>query len=870
MGTRAEVEDFLSRAAFHVLEAARENIFVTDTAGHIVYFNRAAAEITGYSLEEMVGQNIDFFYRDKNVAAGMLEKIAATGQARVYEAVIRDKSGREKIFSVKKSPLFESDGHLVGFMAVSRDVTEERLYEEELRGLKEFNEAILNCSQDMITVTDVDSMVTYFNPAAERITGYRKDEILGRGISMFYRDQDLALGQAGKIAAQGKASQYEAVIVDKQGREHLFSIHKSPLYDDDGRLIGFTAISRDVTAERRQEKELLQLKEFNEAVLRSVHDLVVVTDLEGRITYYNPKAEQTTGYTFEEVKGRPIGELYKEEALSDEKLDYIRQTGQANSYQAPILTKDGRERILEVNKAPLHDAAGNLIGFAAVSRDVTRRLTAEEKVCQLEALLSEGSPVQVETELIHTRISEIMSHDFPFSLADDTMASAAAKLIQHDLPALPVVGPAKDLIGLVSLKDLMEKGLFHGIDTSTPVNELMRTDFKTIEPDTYYFDAMTVMVRGRSQILPVTEGGHLRGILTMNDLMRSRGASVISVLEGIEEQTSLSALAGFRKEVDRILQSLVVEGALASQVTGIITEFNDRITRRVLTLCREELGPAPGHFAWLGLGSEGRKEQTLTTDQDNALVYEDAVAEDQKALDYFRRFAEAAVHGLDQCGFKLCPGLIMANNPKWSGSLSAWLDRIQSWVDEPTPQRTRDLMTFLDFRGLFGDLNLVSRLRDESNHIFMENHRFLTPMAEDTLGKGPPLGLFKRFLVERSGPHKGELNIKTQGTLVLIDCLRLLAVKEGLFVTNTIERLHGLTEKEVFSKYRADSVTEAYQTLMGLRLRNNIRAAQENQEPSNYLDPERLPHWQQQRLRDAFVISENLQKKVRRHFWWIK
>ena len=870
MSHKSEVEDFLSQAAFHVLEAARENIFITDTSGRIAYFNQAAAEAIGYGLEETIGQNIDFFYRDKTVASGMLEQIASTGQARVYEAVIVDRSGREKIFSIKKSPLFETDGRLVGFMAVSRDVTQERLYEEELRGLKEFNQAILNCSQDMITVTDVDGMVTYFNPAAERITGYAKDEILGRSISMFYQDADMALGKLRDIEKQGRAAQFEAIIVDKLGHEHLLSIHKAPLYDDDDRLIGFTATSRDVTAERRRERELLQLKEFNEAVLGSVHDLVVVTDLDGRITYYNPQAEQTTGYTFEEVKGRPIGELYKDETLSDEKLNYIRQSGQANSYRAPIVTKDGRDRILEVNKAPLHDASGQLIGFAAVSRDVTRRLLAEEKVCQLENLLSQGSPVQVETRLLHTRISELMNREFPVSLPEDTLASAAEKLVQHDLPAMPVVGPAMDLVGVVALKDLVQQGFFQDFDLSTRVSALMRTDYQTIEPDTYYFDAMTAMVRSRSQMLPVTEGRHVRGILTINDLMRSRGASVISVLEGIEAQTSLPALAKFRGEVDRILQSLVVEGALASQVTEIITEFNDRITKRVLAICLEELGAAPGKFAWLGLGSEGRKEQTLTTDQDNALIFEDDLAKDEQALEYFRRFSEMAVNGLEQCGFKLCPGLIMANNPKWSGSWSTWLDRIQSWVNEPTPQRTRDLMTFLDFRGLFGDLDLVARLREESNGIFMENPGFLTPMAEDTLAKGPPLGLFKRFLTEKSGPHKGELNVKTQGTLVLIDCLRLLAAKEGLFVTNTMERLQGLTDKEVFSKYRADAVTEAYQTLMGLRLLDNVRAAKENRQPSSYLNPDLLPQWRQQRLREAFLIAEKLQKKVRRQFWWVK
>jgi CBS domain-containing protein len=378
------------------------------------------------------------------------------------------------------------------------------------------------------------------------------------------------------------------------------------------------------------------------------------------------------------------------------------------------------------------------------------------------------------------------------------------------------------------------------------------------------------MVRTRLPILLVAEGRHLRGVLTMTDLMRSRGVNVISLLDGIEEQQTVEDLAAFRPEIDRILISLVTGGARAAQVTGIITEFNDRLTRRVVEIRQKSIGAAPAAFAWLGLGSEGRKEQTLTTDQDNAIVIEDKAVEDREASDYFARLADEVVAALAVCGFKLCDGGIMANQPRWAGGLTGWLNRVQSWADEPTPERTRDAMTFLDFRGVYGDRELVRRLREGTNEIVRANRRLLTPMAEDTLSKAPPLGLFKRFLVEKSGPHKGVLNIKTQGALVLIDCIRLLAVNEGLFETNTLERLNGLVQKQVFTPTEAETLTEAYDTLMGLRLLNHVQSIKENKPLTSRINPDLLPAWRRQRLKDAFTAAEDLQKKVKNVFWWVK
>lgn len=520
MSSRVEIEAFLRQAGYHILEAAVENIFITDSEGRIVYFNPAAEETTKYRLEDLAGQNINVFYREKELAANTLEDIAARGRGRVYEAVIIDKQGGEHLLSIKKAPLKDSRGRLVGFMAVSRDITRERLQEEELRALKEFNDAILNSTMDMITVTDIDGMITYFNPAAERLIGYARHEVLGRNVSMFYQEKEQAHQSRARIMAGEASVDYEAVVVDKQGNEHIFSIHKAPLYDDDGNLIGFTSTSRDITGKRGRIEEIRRLKEFNEAILNSVHDLVVVTDTDGRITYYNPMAELTTGRSFEEVKGRRISDFYKDPDFSDEKLAFIRATGEANSYQAVILTSDGAERVLEVNKAPLHDAEGALIGFAAVSRDVTRRRNAEERVSELEGILAVGSRPQKESRLHNITAAEIIGPDYVFCQPDAAAAEAASVLLKHDLPALPVVGPEGEILGLVLLKDMEKKGILKGDGMSSTAADLMITTYDTIGPSTKFFDILEVMYRRQTRLLLVAEGRRLRGVLTENDIMR--------------------------------------------------------------------------------------------------------------------------------------------------------------------------------------------------------------------------------------------------------------------------------------------------------------------------------------------------------------
>jgi len=725
--------------------------------------------------------------------------------------------------------------------------------------------AIFEAALENIFITDPEGRIVYFNPAAEASTGYTLKELVGRNIDVFYRDKDLSAKMLAEIRAAGESRVYEAEIIDKIGRERLFSIKKSPLIDPENRMIGFMAVSRDLTAERLHIKEIQALKEFNEAILNSVHDLVVVTDTAGRITYYNPMAEQVTGRSLAEVKGRPISEFYKDPELSEQKLDYIRTTGRANAYQAVILTKEGEERLLEVNKAPLYDAQGELIGLAAISRDITRRHQAEERVRQLQDFLAENSLIGLRSDLLNTQMAQIMTPDPPVCRPEDLLAQAAEKLIRSDLTALPVIGPGRNILGLLAWKDLAEKGLFQGVDLTAPVRTVMNPDYISVEPDAYFFDALVAMVRGRSPLLLAAEGGHLRGLITVNDLMRLQGVAVINVLEGIEAQTTLAGLAKFRIEVDRILQSLIVDGALASQVTAIITEFNDRIIRRVLALVEQKQGRPPAGFTWLGLGSEGRQEQTLTTDQDNALIFEDGADPA-----YFFALAEAVVQGLDLCGFKSCPGGVMAHNPQWFGSFADWLKRLEAWAQDPTPERARDLIMFLDFRPIYGDRRLADGLRGRLNIIFKETPHLLTPIAEDALSKGPPLGLFKGFLVEKSGEYKGKLNLKTRGLLILVDCLRVLAVKYGLFETNTLERLAGLTRQGVFTQAEAASIREAYQTLMGLRLNTNLKALHDHTGPTNYINPDLLPRWHQQRLKDALIVADELQKKVRQEFWWLK
>jgi len=325
----------------------------------------------------------------------------------------------------------------------------------------------------------------------------------------------------------------------------------------------------------------------------------------------------------------------------------------------------------------------------------------------------------------------------------------------------------------------------------------------------------------------------------------------------------VSSLAGHAKQIHKLVEQMIAQGASVEQITHIITDLNDAITQRVIELVLEQ-SPVRYPFTWLSFGSEGRGEQTLKTDQDNGILFvpPKGVSTDQvreELLPMARRINEA----LDQCGFPLCPGNIMASNPDCCLSLEEWRARFSRWVDQGTPEHLLYATIYFDYRVLYGDEQPGIELRDWLTEKVRGNSRFRRQMAANAMRMRPPLGLLRDFVLTSGGEHPHSLDLKTNGVTPFVDAARIYAFACGIGESNTLARLRGAVHcKGGLREADVEAWAEAYNYIQLLRLRNHRRQQEEGKTLSNHVDPDTLNELDRRILKEAFRQARKLQSKV--------
>lgn len=344
----------------------------------------------------------------------------------------------------------------------------------------------------------------------------------------------------------------------------------------------------------------------------------------------------------------------------------------------------------------------------------------------------------------------------------------------------------------------------------------------------------------------------------------------MSILAEIEAQETLDGLVAVSLRVDQALKDLVEE-APVTHLTSLTTQIYDNLTRRVLTLCERDLGgggygPPPASYCWIAMGSEGRREQILRTDQDSALIYGEVAPDQAEAAgQYFLRLAETAVEGLSACGFARCKGGVMASNPLWCRSLPSWEARLAEWIRHRQPESVRLLSIFLDFRPVHGEFALAGTLRDCVMRLIASSPVILHLLAEDDARSPVPLGLWGMPRTGR-GPHRGLLNLKTAVCVHLVDCLRLLALKHGIVETSTLGRLQELTALGVFGAAESAALASAFESLARLRVRHHLRLAAAGKSPDEWVELKGLTTDERRQLVSALKVVARLQTITARSF----
>ncbi|MBU0485207.1 MAG: CBS domain-containing protein [Proteobacteria bacterium] len=481
------------------------------------------------------------------------------------------------------------------------------------------------------------------------------------------------------------------------------------------------------------------------------------------------------------------------------------------------------------------------------------------------------------SELRHHRVSRRSSEDLylfsvtagdiikqgPWKISSTAIIQqAAAEMTGHRVGSLLVHDPddPENIIGIITDKDLRTKVVAAGLAYSAPVSEIMNSPVRRVLSKAICFEVLLQMMAMGIHHLAVEQGGRIVGVITSHDIMLLQGHSPYYLFKEIVAQQEFGGLYPLSEKIPDVVRSLIQEGGKAGNITRMIAVLNDHILDRMLTLLEQEIGPPPVRYCWLLLGSEGRREQTFKTDQDNAIVYADPKDEAQRieARSYFAELARLAIDHLVKCGYPLCPGEIMATNPLWCQPYSVWAGYFDKWIAAPDPKELLNVSIFFDFRCGYGDATLADDLR---NHLISQTRRheiYLLHLARDCMASRAPLSFFKNIIVEKNGEHKNKLDVKHQGLTPFVGFGRVMALKYGVKETNTLARLQVLSEEGHISQELWSAASNAYELQMHLRLIHQLRKIEQGEPPDNYIDPAQLTELDKRMLKEAFGVIERL------------
>lgn len=449
-----------------------------------------------------------------------------------------------------------------------------------------------------------------------------------------------------------------------------------------------------------------------------------------------------------------------------------------------------------------------------------------------------------------------------------SIRSAAQLMSSNRISSLVIVDGKEKPIGIVTDADLREKVLARSTPPDDQVSAVMSTDLITINSADYCYEAVLKMLENRIHHLLVLESGKLIGVLTHHDLMTLQGISPLIIIREIDRQESIIGLAAVSGKIISLVGILLREGAQAGNITRIVTEINDHLERRILDIARETLGPSPVPFCWIIYGSEGRKEQTFKTDQDNAIIYADPTDSEQARLaeEYFSRLAAFVVDGLVHCGFTRCSGNYMATNPKWCQPLSVWKRYFSEWIYEPTQEALIFSVILFDFRGLYGESGLAAELKRHLMEALRGQKIFLKCLADMTSQVGPPLGFFGTFRVEDEGEHRNMLDLKKTCIAPILNISRLFSLESGIYETSTLERIRALKSVHAIAGRIGDDLEQAFEFVSLLRIRHQYGQIAGNIEPDNFINPDRLSMQEKNTLKNVcLLISRVLDGIVREY-----
>lgn len=458
--------------------------------------------------------------------------------------------------------------------------------------------------------------------------------------------------------------------------------------------------------------------------------------------------------------------------------------------------------------------------------------------------------------LANTEAEDLMTPTLQ-SCPPNTKIVEAARLMRDKGISSLVILDNNELKGIVTLSDISKKIVAEGKSSDGIISEIMTSDPLTLGPNAIGSDILHLMIEKKIGHIPIAANGSLLGMVTKTDLTKFQADNSANLVHEIAQSNSNSELSAATARIPQLLANLVGAGNRHDIITRLITDIADAVTRKLLKLAEEKLGPAPVPYLWLACGSQGRQEQTGVSDQDNCLILDDSVTEDDKA--YFKKLAHFVCDGLNECGYVYCPGDMMATNERWQQPQSVWRSYFESWIATPDKEAQMLASVMFDLRPIGGTESLFQDLQKETLEKASSNSIFKAHMVANSITHTPPLGLLRGFATLKSGEHKNHIDLKLNGVVPIVDLGRIYALEQQIKPVNTRARLQEARAAGAVSTSGGHDLLDAYDLIAETRLKHQAEQIKRGEKPDNFMRPTVLSEFERSHLRDAFVVVRTMQ-----------
>ena len=614
-------------------------------------------------------------------------------------------------------------------------------------------------------------------------------------------------------------------------------------------------IRQSMIIENRRKKAeynlLLSRQKFKTLVESSTIGTLMMT--ENRIIYANQKFLNLSSCKREDLGDKRIEDLFDLEWHKI--IDSFMDPGKSVTMEAKIKSReDTIEVLLSVSKVFYNKAYSYIIVINELSR--SSFIDKHSRILQ--------DDIQSSLLLMNQPVSRLVRDYLSCDL--ETTVSEAANLLKRKNKTVLLIKQKGQIIGITTTSDFLNRGMSEGIELDSPVSSIMSAPLVSISENCLIHEAiLTCRLQGISYLQVNNKEKKCIGLLEYKSLLEIQQNYITQLFIETDKAESAGKLKDIYLKMNIIVELLVSSGAKPGNITRLISAFSDKVNVRIIKMAIEKEGIAPCRFCYIAMGSQGRKEQTLCTDQDSGIIINDNIENDETSRLYFRKLGERIAAELNAVGYKYCRGNIMASNPQWIKSLEEWKKQFSFWINNSDTKSVLEVNIFFDFRAIYGNYSLADKLRTHLNRVADRKAVFFYNLSQEVIKFKSPVGVFGRIHGDHELPNSNLVDIKKL-LMPVIGFARLYALRALVPETNTLTRLEKLRNSEDMPDDLVDKITEAYGILMEARLRAQLNFFVKGKSPSNVLDVNQLTDIEQTTIRKVLLLINDLATKVKLDF----